>query len=186
MASSNLLEYLDKAGVQTLAKSLLEKVNIRIADRIVTSVDSYATNDNVVPTAKAVYTAIQSGIAGMTHLSFQTVTGNLQETVTQPSESVMYLQRDSEDDPTWILYIYKNSQWVAIGDTSIDLQNYWAKTATTEMKTALGIDDLEESLEELETKVDDHIESITKLTDEDITGIVSTAFSQTAVELNKE
>lgn len=182
---STLLEYLDRAGVQTLSKDLLSKVNLRITERMVTDVDANQTSDLKVPTAKAVYTAIQSGIAGITQLEFQVVEGkgDMSTLVSQPKTNVMYLQRDDEADKTWVLYIYRDSKWIAIGDTSIDLVDYWAKKDITELKTALGLVTLEATVSQLSDDFDEYKESFTKLSDSDISEIVNSAFSQTAPSL---
>lgn len=179
---SNLLEYLDRAGVQTLAKSLLEKVNERIVQRIVTDVNANSTNDNVIPSAKAVYTAIQSSLSGIGQLTFETHVGDINE-VQNPSESNIYLQKDTEEATNWNLYIYKDKQWTNIGDTKIDLDGYWAKTDTSAMKTALGIDELNSNLEDLGTLVEDHINNIEELNDDVINSIVSQAFTDTLPSL---
>lgn len=178
------LEYLDKAGVQALSKALLTKVNARITERMVTSIDA-SSNDLHVPTAKAVYTAIQNGIAGVTHLTFQTVVGNI-NTVADPQGDVMYLQKDNEADPTWILYIYRNAAWVAIGDTSIDLVNYWSKSAEdlATLKTELGVNALASNVSDLTNEFNAHIDSLTKITDDDINTAVNAAFADTTVDLN--
>ena len=49
-------EFLGKPGVTNLSKAILTKVNSRIEDRIVTSIDD-ASDDSHVPSALAVYTA---------------------------------------------------------------------------------------------------------------------------------
>lgn len=156
-------QFLDEAGVQSLAQDLLSKVNIRVAERIVTTVDA-SSDDNHVASAKTMYTmlnqagadvtelegkvtALTAKVNGFTHLTIQTVIGDIDEQVTEPSTSVMYFQKDNEEDKTWVIYIYatvgETPSWVVVGDTSIDLVNYWAKTDIDEMKTALGIHDAE-------------------------------------------
>jgi hypothetical protein len=180
---ASILEYLDKAGVQTLSKALLTKVNARITERMVTDVDASSDN-NHMPTAKAVYTAIQNGIAGVTHLTFQTVIGKI-DTVDDPQGDVMYLQKDDEADQTWVLYIYRNDAWVAIGDTSIDLVNYWSKSDSdlSTLKEDLGVNSLGTKVDDLKDAFDAHVDSITTLSEDDINSAVNAAFTDTTVDL---
>ena len=177
------LEYLDKAGVQTLSKALLTKVNARITERMVTSIDA-SSNDQHMPTAKAVYTAIQNGIAGVTHLTFQTVIGPI-SSVADPQGDVMYLQKNNEEDPTWVMYIYRDAAWIAIGDTSIDLVNYWSKSAEdlATLKNDLGVNTIANDLSDLNVAFTAHMDSLVNITDDDINSAVNAAFTDTAVDL---
>ena len=176
-------QFLDETGVQTLATNLLGKVNLRIDERIVDSMDA-SSDENHVLSAKAVYEliggaeangdgstikdelanlnteldALDSKVTSLTHLEVETVTGDI-GSVLEPSTSKLYFQRDTEDDNTWNLYIYRMMlpegepegepvpTWVCVGDTSIDLVNYWRKDDIESMRTALSIHDAE-ALEE--------------------------------------
>lgn len=44
-----------------------------------------------------------------------------------PNNRTIYMQRDSVEDRTWELWVYIDGEWVNVGDTSIDLEHYWAK-----------------------------------------------------------
>jgi hypothetical protein len=94
----------------------------------------------------------------------ETVEGDI-STVTEPKTDVMYLQRDNADDKTWMIYIYQNGSWINVGDTEVDLSNYWTKDSIEEMKVALGMHNAE------------------AITDEKISAAVEAAFASTAVEL---
>jgi hypothetical protein len=208
-------QFLNEAGVQKLAEQLLGKVNVRIGERIVTSV-SENSSDKQVASAKALYTlisALQSKdtelagrldghdtqignnataigelqsaqgeqgtaiadlesdlatltqtVESLTHITMETVEGDI-STVTEPKTDVMYLQRDNADDKTWMIYIYQNGSWINVGDTEVDLSNYWTKDSIEEMKVALGMHNAE------------------AITDEKISAAVEAAFASTAVEL---
>ena len=153
MDSNNTLvyEFLDRQGISTLSKSLLTKVNSRIQERIVSTVDE-SSDHNHVPSAAAVYAAINK----MSHIKFKTQTGNIND-VTEPNSSYIYLQRDDESDTTWMMYIYDADMgWIEIGDTEVDLSNYWSRSAedVEALKIALGIP---AEIERLDTKIDDFV-----------------------------
>ena len=67
---------------------------------------------------------VVESILGINNWSYVAITGPLPE---DPDTKTIYLQRDDEDDPTYIMKIYSNGTWIDIGDTSIDLLDYWAK-----------------------------------------------------------
>ena len=150
-------EFLDKAGVSSLSKALLTKVNTRIQERIVNVVDENSDNTHV-PSAAAVYAAISK----MSHIKFKTHMGDI-ATVVEPNSSYIYLQRDNADDKTWMMYVYDTDLgWINIGDTEVDLSNYWSKSAddVEALKLALGFN---EEVTRLETKID---QSVTDLKSE--------------------
>jgi len=152
-----IYEFLNKEGVSLLSKALLTKVNARIEERIVTTLDEHADN-NHVPSALAVFNAINS----MSHIKFKTHTGLIDE-VTEPNSSYIYLQRDNEADQLWMMYVYDaDLGWINIGDTEVDLSNYWSKDPTDveALKLALG---LPEALAALETKIDEGLAEVKKL-----------------------
>ena len=88
-------------------------------------------------------TALTSEVNSFTHLNIQTVTGDI-STVLDPSDSILYFQRDNEADTMWMLYIYKDGHgWVNIGDTEVDLTVIWSKDETEQLREELGIHDVE-------------------------------------------
>lgn len=213
--------FLDEVGIQQLSESLLGKVNIRIAERLVNELNA-TSDEKHAPNAKLVYTLLEAqktasdtavdgintkitevegkvtanttaiGTMGtkvdgvvtdlttltqkvdaFTHLALDTVTGPITEVV-DPDPKVLYLQRDTEEDKTYVLYIYraavivdevetKPAEWLAIGDTSVDLVGYWKKTDVDEMRTALKIPEM------------------VAMTTQEITDAVAAAFASTEV-----
>lgn len=139
--------YLDEAGLQAITKGILEHVNSRISERIVQTVDANSDAKHI-PSAIAVYRAIaQAG-----HAKIVTYTGDINDIPLEDRDpSVMYYQRDNEEDTTWMLYIWdaENQQWVNVGDTEIDLSGYWKKSDTEALKADLGVDVLEETVASL-------------------------------------
>ena len=103
-------------------------------------------------------------VESLTHLTIETVEGDI-ATVTDPKSDVLYLQRDNADDKTWMMYIYQNGQWINVGDTEVDLSNYWSKDSIEEMKVALGMHDAE------------------PIPEPNIIAAVDTAFANTVVDL---
>ena len=69
--------------------------------------------------------------------------GNIEDVV-EPNSSYIYLQRDNDQDTTWMMYVYDESLgWINIGDTEVDLSNYWSKDDTEELREALNMHDVE-------------------------------------------
>lgn len=112
---------MDAASLELLVTQILTKVNERIAGRIVTSI-SDASDDSHVPSALAVFNFLRTFSPG---LKYETVTGSLPET---GEASTIYLQRDNEQDETWVMYLMIDNAWISIGDTTMDLTNYWSKS----------------------------------------------------------
>lgn len=144
-----MYDLLDKEGVQILAKGILDKVNTRIAQRIVQVMD--VNDDTHVPSSAAVLKAIASAH----NLKIQVVVGDIDQVVPleERSTNVLYLQKDDEQDPSWNMFIWDanpdlqpdpNGKWICIGDTEIDLSNYWSKDAEdmADLSAALGVDGL--------------------------------------------
>ena len=154
--------YINEEGVKQLASDILSKVYVRITEKITSTYDK--TDEVNAVTGKAVADAIKelsNKVDGLTHLHIETVVGEI-TSVADPDTAALYFQKDNEDDPTWVMYIYKDAQWIGIGDTSVDLANYWKKTDIEEMKTALGIVEYE------------------AISNEAITAAVEAAFAETA------
>lgn len=154
-------EFLSRDGVSNLSKALLTKVNSRIQERIVSVIDENS-DTNHVPSAAAVYSAINR----MSHIKFKTHTGSIDD-ITETNPSYIYLQRDNKTDKTWMMYIYDEELgWINIGDTEVDLSNYWSKDVedVEALKLSLGIPlevkRLEDKIDSLETEIKDTIKSL--------------------------
>lgn len=136
--------YFGPNEVKNFATEVLKKVNVRISDKITSNYDSADTSNAL--SGKGLNNALKllsDRIDGLTHLHIETVVGEI-TSVTDPANDVLYFQKDSDDDPTWVLYIYNaeyENPWIVVGDISIDLVNYWKKTDVEELKTGLGIVD---------------------------------------------
>lgn len=141
-------EVIDRAGLQKFAEEIFTNVNKRIAERIVTEVSS-DSDDLHVASAAAVYKAI----AATKHARLQPVTGDLDTLVPEEERdsNVIYLQRDDTSDATWAMYIWATyevpdtdseedgatkevTEWVNLGTTEINLDNYWSKDDVSELK----------------------------------------------------
>ena len=160
--------YFGPSEVQNFATEVLKKVNVRISDKITNNYDSADTSNAL--SGKGVDEALKllsNRVDGLTHLHIETVVGEI-TSVADPDTAALYFQKDNEDDPTWVMYIYKDAQWIVIGDTSVDLANYWKKTDIEEMKTALGIVEYE------------------AISNEAITAAVEAAFAETAPTTTEE
>ena len=124
-----------------------------------------AGNNNNGVSLEAVNTlisALDEKINLLKHLKIETVVGPI-DSVAEPKEDVLYFQKDNEEDPTWVLYIYNSGEWIPVGDTSIDLVNYWRKDDIEAMKETIGLENVEPlTKNEINTIVD---AAFTKLND---------------------
>lgn len=147
------LEFLNQEGVLNLTKGILAKVNGRINERIVNTIDA-SSDDRHVPSAAAVFKAITNS----NHTSIKPVTGDINEQVPEEerSTSIIYFQRDNENDKTWMIYIWavlddRSMGWINVGDTEVDLSNYWSKdeASIADLKEALGLNQVTSKIEEI-------------------------------------
>ena len=156
MSEKQKYDILDESGALSLAKGILDKVNVRISQRIVQTLS--ADDEKHVPSAAAVLKAINSS----KHVSIQTITGdiNVEVPLEKRSTSVLYFQRDNEEDKTWSIYIWNadptldpdpDGYWICIGTTEIDLSKYWSKSDedVAELSGRLGVDTLKTDVETL-------------------------------------
>ena len=108
-------------------------------------------------------TTLQQMVSGFTHLQIEVVTGEI-TSVSNPSTVKLYLQRDDVADNTFVMYIYRQNitvpeldssgnptyntdgsirtkvvnQWVSIGKSEININNYWSKDEIEDLKSALS------------------------------------------------
>lgn len=101
----------------------------------------------------------------LNHFTIQTVTGAI-ETITEPSDKVFYLQRDSETDRTWMIYLYMAGQWINVGDTELDLSHLWSKDEIEDLKEALDVHNAE------------------SISEDRISAIVEQEFANTAIDFS--
>ena len=88
-----------------------------------------------------VYDAIKkldTKVDGLTHLTVQTYVGDVKD-IAAPKGDVLYFVKADESDQTWELYVATNItestvDWVNVGDTSIDLANYYRHDEITKME----------------------------------------------------
>ena len=146
-----LYEYLSKEGLQAISKGILQHVNSRINERIVSTIN-VDSDEQHMPSAAAVYRAIRDSH----HARIVAVTGDINSIPLEKRETdVLYYQRDDEEDTTWMLYIWdaEGQQFINVGTTEIDLSNYWQKTDTVAIREDLGIPAIELDIEELKSAV---------------------------------
>ncbi len=167
---------LNDENLETLVTAILNKVNQRIAQRIVSTVD--ATSDGAhVPSALAIYQLVSK----LNHASMQTITGPLPD---DGESNVIYLQRNTKADPNWNMYVFVNDTWVPLGSTSINLEEYFSKNEPSdieELKTLINLSNYwtksDSDINAL--KVALSIPSIQPITTEMITTAVNRAFVST-------
>lgn len=167
VASAALLNTLLKARDASIAANTaaigdnttaINEAKTSITD-LETKVDDNKTS---IDTVNTTLSTLSEKVDGLTHLTLTTVTGPITD-VTDPDPTVMYLQRDDESDTTWMMYIWSVDKWIPIGDTEVDLSNYWSKDDVDEMKEALGVPEM------------------VAMTEAQITAAVDKAFTSTSV-----
>ena len=140
--------HINEKQFQTVLTSLLKKTNERIAAHLSLNVTEGDTKH--APVGGAVYTAIQDAIVtstdngaakakeytdeqvelltetilGINNWSFEKITG---EFPTDPDPKTIYLQQDSTEDLSYIMWVNTNDEWIDIGNTAFDLLDYWRK-----------------------------------------------------------
>lgn len=125
----------DNTAAIATNKTDIGKIDADI-DSMTTKVGENTTN--VAAVASGI-TALDEKIAGLTHLTIDTVIGAIAD-VADPKSDVLYLQKDNEADTTWMLYIYReDGTWAQIGDTGVDLSDYWSKDDNDAIKDAVGV-----------------------------------------------
>lgn len=108
---------------------------------------SGASTDNLAASKQYTDDQIQDitkKIMDMNHWDIVPVTGDLPD---DPDEHTIYLQRSSETDQTWEMNIITTAEdgtksWINVGNTAIDLANYWSKDNVDGIVNALFSSDL--------------------------------------------
>lgn len=130
LAAKTILEVIGKS-TDTKEQNTLYGLIKKLTEEIGTSADlqTSATVYGAIAKAKA---DVMATISGLTHLTYKTVTGEIDDQVPSPETDVIYLQQDSEEDTTWNLYVWNDTdeEWICVGDTSLTLSNYWSKSET--------------------------------------------------------
>lgn len=165
---------MNQANLEVLFTLVLQGINDQINARIKQTTEG-ATTDSVV-SAKVVadeIKSLQDTISGLTHIKIDTYVGELED---MPKDSsVIYLQKDDEDDPTWEMYVTVGEEHLSIGPCTVDLTNCWKKDEVEEMKTALGLDNKLEA-SDLEGYLTE--DDIQPMTTEQITESFNKVFNQ--------
>ena len=145
--------------------------------------EGQVTQDNKLTDIETGISELSEVVAGLTHLTIDVVTGDI-STVTDPQTDVLYLQRDDETDKTWMLYIYRApavegeaGTWINVGDTEVDLSNYWSKDDTEAMREVLAMHNVEAVSEDA---IASAIEKAFESTTVDLSNIEYTDFIITA------
>lgn len=171
----NLVNTLQTSDADLVAR--LDEHDVQLSENgeaIATLSENKVAQDEKIGALETNLQALVDTVNSLTHLTMETVTGSI-DTVVEPKTDVLYLQRDSEEDRTWMMYIYQApaaegeaGTWINIGDTEVDLSNYWSKDNIEEMREALGIHDAE------------------AIPDEQIISAVDAAFANTEVDLTDD
>lgn len=96
--------------------------------------------DSATGAGDTVYDAIKTldtKVNGLTHLTIETYVGSVED-IADPKTDKLYFVKADESDQTWELYVATNVtessvDWVNVGDTSVDLANYFKHGDLTAM-----------------------------------------------------
>lgn len=162
--------YINEEILEVLVTAILNKTNQRIAQRIVQTVNE--TDTTHTPSAAAVFSAIKN----IGHATMKKVVGELPS---DPETNVIYLQKDSDEDPTWEMNVWIDGSWVSLGDTTVDLTNYYSHDDVEKLKEDLDLADYwkKTDIEDMKTALG--IEEMIPVTEEQITAAVDAAFAAT-------
>lgn len=175
VASAALLNTLLKAADAKIASNTAaigaNTTAIGAANTSITELgEKVDTNKTSIDTVNSTLSTLAEKVDGLTHLTITTVTGPITD-ITEPDPTVMYLQRDDESDTTWMMYIWSVDKWIPIGDTEVDLSNYWSKDDVDEMKEALGVPEMVAMTEAQITAAVDKAFTATSVLNPPLTGI---------------
>ena len=162
--------YIDENVLEVLVTAILNKTNQRIAQRIVQSVGEDDTTHT--PSAAAVFNAIKN----IGHATMKKIIGELPS---DPETNVIYLQKDTEEDPTWEMNVWIDGGWVSLGDTTVDLTNYYSHDDVEKLKEDLGLADYWKKTDIDAMKTALGIEEMVPVTEEQIATAVDAAFAAT-------
>ena len=115
-------------------------INTKIDESNIASNDTKLLIDDVNKKINSLLSAIED----MEHLGINLIIGDIND-IPDPKENVLYFQKDNNEDPTWLLYVFsKNVQgnWIKIGSIDdIDFSVYWSKDEIQELYESLDIKD---------------------------------------------
>lgn len=152
------LANLTEKQVHSLSRRILTRSLEKVKDLFTTSVED--GDSKHVPTGQAVYDAIRNEVTkisaelsaqandytderinyisnivnAINNWRYETIDGDLPR---NPDPTTIYLQRDDEEDKTYVMYVFSKGRWIVIGDTSIDLVNFWKKDDIESLANAL-------------------------------------------------
>jgi len=115
---------IDDDGILFLLKLLIALIEQKTQISIISAIDENSTNQQI-PGAKAVYDLLVTALSGFTKLSKEVVSTL---PVTGKSNVIYLVQKDPVVNKydQW-LDIDGAGNWFDLGDTDIDLSDYWSK-----------------------------------------------------------
>lgn len=152
------LANLTEVQIYSLSRRILARSIEKVQDMFTPAVENGDTKH--VPTGQAVYDAIRNEstkisaelsakateytdervdyisnvVNAISNWKYETIDGELPR---NPDPTTIYLQRDDEYDKTYVMYVFSKGRWIAIGDTTLDLINYWKKDDVEALTEAL-------------------------------------------------
>ena len=166
---------LTEEGLLQLSTEILEVVNQRIENSIVTEI-SDESDDKHVPSARAVYDYINA----FPHMKTQFVRGDIEDVpLEERSDKIIYVQAEADSEYWGInLWNAEEESWIRV---DVDLSNYWTKDDedVADLKERLGVNAVEDRIDALETGVD----NIGSISDDDLDRIIEQAINDSLENL---
>jgi hypothetical protein len=134
------LKFLDFDGLGIFAGKFFEKIQKSSQLNISFDLDENSTNQQI-PSAKAVYDLMIEVLGSITRLTKKVVSALPDE----GEEQIIYLVATAPDSGEFSQHVYIDGEWYSLGNTKIDLSNYWAKddlVAMTPAEIQKVIDDI--------------------------------------------
>ena len=134
--------FLDETGLKFFAEQLINQMNLKVNEKIITLIDEESTNAEI-PSAKAVYDMLQTALAGISGIDFEVV-----EDLPEPGESgIIYLVKaepENEESNIYVQWVYVGEKWINLGTSEIDLTGYWSKDELEPISNSAILDLLNE------------------------------------------
>lgn len=134
--------FLDRYGLKFFATQVAEKMDSKIYGEFetrLTQLVSDLSSDDQIPSAAAVWAAIESIVKDCIGVNFEVVT-TLPPTGDRGTIYLIKVDTGDPDDNLYSQWIYHDdggdARWVNLGSTKCDISNLWSKDELTPMSNA--------------------------------------------------
>jgi hypothetical protein len=115
-----VVNFLREEGFIVAVEMLVASTKAEISSRMVQTINENSTNQQI-PGAAAVYSLVEDGLASLVRWDIEIAAAL--PTIGEPN--IFYLVPESQG--VYSVNIFFNGEWKRLGDTEIDLTDYWRK-----------------------------------------------------------